>query len=169
MNLNAAFPVMAELADQIEGAGDENGVIGRGFGEGMFEGAFGVRDHGKMRGMMAGDFGKLRGRDGTGRARRGEDDFGGVREEQAGNFVDGFIAKGGVDQKDFAAGEILFQEVGELAGGTRIVRAIAVNVGRGLKFFEAAGPDGFGDSLGDGLIGNFKTPILEQARGGEGA
>src|SRR6266478_1470316 len=168
MNLNAGFPVVAELADQIEGAGDENGVMGRGFGESMFEGALGVGDHGKMRGVMADDFGKLRGRDGTGRARRGEDDFGGVREEQAGNFVDGFIAKGGVDQKDFAAGEILFEEVGEFAGGAGIVRAIAVNVGRGLKFFEAAGPDGFGDSLGDGSIGNLEAALLEQASGGEG-
>src|SRR6266478_4402016 len=168
MNLNAGFPVVAELADQIEGAGDENGVMGRGFGESMFEGALGVGDHGKMRGVMADDFGKLRGRDGTGRARRGEDDFGGVREEQAGNFVDGFIAKGGVDQKDFAAGEILFEEVGELAGGAGIVRAIAVNVGRGLKFFEAAGPDGFGDSPGDGSIGDLKTALLEQVNGGEG-
>jgi len=48
------------------------------------------------------------------------------------------------------------------------VRAIAVNVGRGLKFFEAAGPDGFGDSPGDGSIGDLKTALLEQVNGGEG-
>ena len=65
MNLDAGFPVVAELADQIEGAGDENGVIGRGFGEGMLEGALGVGDYGKTRGVMASDFGKLRGGDGA--------------------------------------------------------------------------------------------------------
>ena len=65
MNLNAAFPVMADLADQIERAGNENGVFRRGFGQGMFDGAFGIRNHGKMHGVMAGDFGELRGGDGS--------------------------------------------------------------------------------------------------------
>ena len=97
MNLNAAFPVVAELADQIERAGDENGVVGRCMREGVFEGTLGVRDHGKTHGMMAGNFRELRGGNGARDARRREDDFRGVREEEAGDFVDGFIAKGGID------------------------------------------------------------------------
>src|SRR5216684_6957953 len=168
MNLNAAFAVMAELADQIERASDENGVIGRGFGEGMLEGGLGVGDHGKTRGVMASDFGKLRGGDGARGAWRGEDDFRGVREKQAGNFVDGFVAKGGVDQKDFAAGEILFEKMGEFAGSAGIVRAIEIDIGRGLQFFETAGPDGVGNALSDGGIGDFEVTGLEKTSGGNG-
>jgi len=84
--------------------------------ERLFEGLLGVGDHGETRGVMAGNFGELRGGDRARGAGRGEDDFRGVREEEAGDFIDGFIAQGGVDQPDFAAGEVLFKEVGEFAG-----------------------------------------------------
>ena len=63
VNLGAVFPVVAELADEIERAGDENGVIGGGFGEGVVEGLFGFGDDGKTGGVVAGDFGELRGGD----------------------------------------------------------------------------------------------------------
>src|SRR6266436_2699861 len=111
--------------------------------------------------MMASDFRELRGGDGARGAGRGEDDFRGMREEEAGNFVDGFMAKGGVDQKDFPAREILVEEIGEFASGAGIVRAIAINVGGGLQFFEAAGPDGGGDPQGNGFIGDSKTALLK--------
>ena len=55
-DLRALLPIMAELADQIERAGDENGVFGRGFRESVFESALGIGEHGKTRGMMAGNF-----------------------------------------------------------------------------------------------------------------
>src|SRR5258708_17306985 len=42
----AAFPIVAELADEIERAGDKNGVFGRGFCERVFEGLLGVGDYG---------------------------------------------------------------------------------------------------------------------------
>src|SRR5438445_13601581 len=77
-DLRAMLPIVAKLADQIKRAGDENGVLGRGFGEGMFEGAFGVRNQGKTRSMMAGDFGDLRGRDGERSPWRGNEGCGGV-------------------------------------------------------------------------------------------
>src|ERR1700736_6379449 len=115
---------MAKLADQIERAGDENGVFERGVREGVFERALGIGDHRKTRGVMAGNFRELRSGDGARGARRREDDFRSVREEEAGYFVDSFIAKGGIDQPDFSAREILFEEMGELAGGGGIVRAI---------------------------------------------
>src|SRR6266567_3866555 len=152
---------MAKLTDQIERAGDENGVFERGFGKGVFEGALGIGDHGKMHGVMACDFRELRGGNGSGGAGRGED--------EAGDFVDGFSTEGGVDQKDFAAGEILLEEIGEFAGGTGIVRAIEINIGRGLQFFETAGPDGVGNALSDGGIGDFEATGLEKTSGGDGA
>src|SRR6266478_1310482 len=96
-DLCALLPRLAELADQIEGAGDENGVLWRGFRESVFERALGIGDHGKTRGMMAGDFRELRGGNGARGARRGEDDFRGVGEEEAGDFVDSFVAKSGID------------------------------------------------------------------------
>src|SRR6266550_1300275 len=134
-DLRALLPIVAELADQIERTGDENGVFRRGLGERAFEGALGVRDYGKTRGMMAGNFRKLRGGNGARNARRGEDDFCGMREKKTGYFVDGFIAKGGVDQPDFAAREVLFEEMGEFACGAGIVRTIEVNGRVGLQFF----------------------------------
>src|SRR5271169_6330582 len=99
-----------------------------------------------MRGMVAGDFGKLGGGNGAGSVRRGEDDFGSVREEEAGDFVDGFVAKSGINHPDFAGGEILLEEMSEFAGGAGIVRAVEIDVGMRLQFFEAAGPDGVGDA-----------------------
>src|SRR6266478_7083699 len=167
-DLRAVFPIVAELADQIKRASDENGVFRRGFCEGVFEGALGVGDYGKMGGMVASDFRELRGGNGARGSGRGENDFCGAREKKAGDFVDGFVPKGGVDQEDFAAGEILFEEIGEFAGSAGIVRAIAINVRRGLQFFETAGPDGVGDPLGNGFIGNSKIALLEKARGGDG-
>src|SRR6266481_1446195 len=134
-DLRALLPIVAELADQIERAGDENGVFRRGLGERAFEGALGVRDYGKTRGMMAGNFRELRGGNGARNARRGEDDLCGMREKKPSYFVDGFIAKGGVDQPDFAAREVLFEEMGEFAGGAGIVRTIEVNGRVGLQFF----------------------------------
>jgi len=95
--LRALLPILAELADQIERAGDENGVFGRGFRDNVFERALGVGDHGKTRGVIAGNFRELRGGNGARGARRREDDFRGVREEEASHFVDGFVAKSGIN------------------------------------------------------------------------
>src|SRR5260370_9399178 len=117
--------------------------------------------------MMGGNFGELPGGDGARGARGSEDDFRGVREEKAGDFIDGLVAEGGVEQPDFAVLEILLQEMGEFAGGTGIVSAIHVNVSRGLQFFEASWPDGVGDSLRDGVIRNAKAAVLKWPRGSD--
>jgi hypothetical protein len=128
----------------------------------MVKGAFGVGNHGVMRGMMTGNFCQLGGGDGAHGARRGEDDFCGVREEQAGDFVDSFVAKGSVEQPKFAILEILLEETGEFAGGAGIVRAVQINVRGGLQFFKTAGPDGVGDSIGYGFIVDSKTAVLKE-------
>jgi len=166
-DLSAVPPIVAQLADEIERAGDEHGVLGSGLGERIVEGLFGVGNDGEMRRVVASDFGELGGRDRTGGARRGENDFFGAREEKAGDFVDSFVAECSVDEPNPAAGEILFQECGEFARGGRIVRAVEINVGIGLQFFETAGPDGIGDALSDGVIGDSKAAVLEKAGGGK--
>src|SRR6202521_5494023 len=58
--------------------------------------------------------------------------------------------------------------MGEFAGSGGIVRAIEVNVGAGVQFFEPAGPDGVCDPPSDGIIGDLKTAVLEEPRGGDG-
>src|ERR1700682_5686647 len=58
--------------------------------------------------------------------------------------------------------------MGEFAGGGGIVRAIEVNVGAGVQFFEAAGPYGAGNAMGDGVAGDSEAAFAEKARGGDG-
>src|SRR6267378_1198611 len=58
--------------------------------------------------------------------------------------------------------------MGEFAGGGGIVRAIEVNVGAGVQFFETAGPDGVGNALGDGVAGDSEAAFAEKARGDDG-
>jgi len=165
VHLSAGFPVEAKLADQIKRAGDENGVFGGSLGERVLEGALRVGDDGKMGGVVAGDFRELRCRNGARCARCGEDDFGNVGEEKAGYFVDGFVAKSGVNQPDFARREILLQEMSNFAGGAGVVRTIEINIWIGLQFFETAGPHGLSDTACDSLIGNLKAAALEKTSG----
>src|SRR5438067_7536076 len=53
----------------------------------------------EARGAMGGDLGETRGRDRAGSARLGEDDFGGVRKELAGDLVDRLIAERSIDER----------------------------------------------------------------------
>src|ERR1700674_2381214 len=94
-DLRALLPIVTELSDQIEGAGNENGVFGGRFCERVFKRALGVGYHEETRGMMAGIFRELFGGNGARGAGRCEDDFLGAGEEEAGYFVNSFIAKGG--------------------------------------------------------------------------
>src|SRR5260370_31939942 len=95
-----------------------------------------------MRGVMAGNFCELGGGNGARSAGRGKDDFGGMRKKNARHFVHGLITKSGIEEPDFAAGEIFFEEGGEFASGAGTVSAIQVGAGSGLQFFETAGPAG---------------------------
>ena len=48
------------------------------------------------------------------------------------------------------------------------MRAIEINVGAGVQFFEAAGPDCVCDPPRDGITGDLKAAVLEEPRGGDG-
>src|SRR5258708_23596914 len=58
-DLRAVFPIVAEPADQAERAGDENGVLGRGLGDCVFGGAFGVRRFRKTRAWIGAQFSEV--------------------------------------------------------------------------------------------------------------
>src|SRR5260370_33849195 len=122
-----------------------------------------------MRGVMAGNFWEVGGGKGARSAGRGKDDFGGMRKKNARHFVHGLITKSGIEEPDFAAGEIFFAGGGEFASGAGIVSAIEVDAGIGLQFFETTGPDGVCNTSCDGLAGDSKTALLEESRCGESA
>src|SRR5947199_9284405 len=79
-DLRATLPIVTKLTDQIERAGDENAAFGGGYGKKGFEGRLAVGDHGKTRGMMAGNFAEWRGGDGPQGPRHGEETFRGRGE-----------------------------------------------------------------------------------------
>src|SRR5271170_37844 len=166
-DFSALEPCVAELADKVERAGDEDGVARAGVGQGLLECSFGVGDDGKVHRVVASHFSKLRGADGAWVVGLGEDDFGGEGEEQAGGFVDSFVSHGAVDEDDAAVGESFFEEAGELASGAGIVSAVKVKVRVGMQFLEAAGPTGFGNAALDVFVGDTEVFRLEQARGGD--
>ena len=105
-------------------------------------------------GEVAGEAGELAGGNGAGLARLGEDDRGGVREKQAGDFVHGFIAHGAIDKNDAAVRKFLLPEAEKLAGAGGVVGAVEEEGGAVVKAFEAAGPDGGGDAAFNGLVGD---------------
>src|SRR5215470_1879101 len=111
--------------------------------------------------MMRCDFCEPRRGDGAGGARLGEDDLGGVREEQASNFVNRLVSKRSIDKPDFASGKMLFEETRELPRCARIVCTIQINLRVGLQFFEAARPDGVSNPLRDVLIRNSIAALLK--------
>ncbi len=148
---------MANLADEIERTGNENGVPRAGFGEDALDSFFRIGHDGESLGVMRRDFGKLGGGDCAGGARLGENDFGSARKEQACNLVHGFFAQRAVNQPDFAIGKVLRPEGGQFARCGGVVRAVEIDVGLRMDFFEAAGPFGGGDALADGFIRNAEA------------
>src|SRR5580704_13240985 len=167
-DLRAVFPVMAQLPDKVERSGGNDGVVRSGSVERIFECGFWIRDDGEMRGMMRRDFRKL----GDGNGARGtwlcEDHFGSVRKENAGNFVDSFVAQRPKNQPDFATRKVLFQESREFSCGRGIVRAVEVQVRPRLELFQPPRPDCFRDSLNNRAVRNTIATILEIPRGGDG-
>ena len=93
---------------------------------------------------------------------------GGARKQQAGDFVDGFVAHGAVDKMDSAAGELLVPESDELARAGRIVRAVQVDRGPFLQPFETAGPAHLREATRDGGVIHGEAALGEQARCGDG-
>src|SRR5260370_9959134 len=117
-----------------------------------------------MRGVMAGNFWEVGGGKGTRSTGRGKDEVGRMRKKNGRHSVPGLITKSGIEEPDFAAGEIFFEEGGEFASGAGIVSAIEVDAGIGLQFFETTGPDGVCNTSCDGLAGDSKTAVLEESR-----
>src|SRR5262250_2429420 len=99
--------------------------------------------------MMRRNFCEPRRGDGAGGTRLGEDDLGGVREEQTSNFVDSLVSKRSIDKPDFASGKMLFEETRERPRSALVVRPTQTNVRTGLLLFEAARPDGVSNPLRD--------------------
>ena len=118
---------------------------------------------------MRDDFGEARRGDRPGSARLGNQNLGGMREKLPSHFVDSFIAKRSIEKPNFPSGEILFEKKGEFARGPGIVRPIEKDVGAGLQFFEAPGPNRAGDSPFDGFVGNAKALLLEASCSSESA
>src|SRR5947208_7534165 len=65
-DLFALLPVMAKLADQIERAGNENRIIGRGLGKSLVERQLGGRNHRETGSVMGGNFSQSRRGNGAG-------------------------------------------------------------------------------------------------------
>ena len=124
MRPNVILPIVPKLADQIKRAGDENGVVGRGLFESKIERLLRGGNDPVMRSVVGRDFGEPGRGDGARSAWLRKNDFYGMGEKLAGDFVDGFIAERAEEKPDFAAGKVLLEEFGEFACGSGIVRAI---------------------------------------------
>src|SRR5271163_227831 len=165
-DLRAIFPVVAQLADEVKRPSNNDGIVRSSPVERIFESGFRLLDDRKVRGVVRGDFRKLRAGNGARGARLRENHFGGRRKKNTGNFIDGFVAQRAEHQPNFAAGKVLFQESGQLSRSGRVVRAIKVNVRLRLQLFETPGPNGFADSPRNRVIRNAVAAVLKIARGG---
>src|ERR1700687_2310385 len=105
-DLRAVFPVVAQLADEVERPGDNNGVVRRGSVESMFECGFWLRKDREGRGGVRRGFGKPDDGNGARGTRLREDHFGGQRKKNTCNFVDGFVAQRSKDQPSLAASKV---------------------------------------------------------------
>src|SRR5580692_10642782 len=160
-DLRAVFPVVAQLADEVERPSDNYGVLRSGPVEGMFESRFWLRNDREVSGVVRRDFGKPSDGNGARGTRLREDYFGGKRKKNTGHFVDGFVAQRSKDQPNFAASKVLFQESGEFSGSGRVMRTVEVHVRVGLEFFETSGPNGLRDSLRDRVVRNTIAAVLK--------
>src|SRR5438445_2738216 len=164
--VSAHLPVMAQLSDQIERPCNADDLAWRGLCQGGIECFFGVRNDFEMCRMMAGNLGELRSRDGTGRSRLGKKYFGCARKQDAGNFVDGFVAKRAENQNELSTVKIFIEKSCQFPRSRWIVGAIEINVRIGVNFFDSTGPDCGSDSLFDGSVANAKPLRLQHAGGG---
>ena len=101
-DLDAVFPIVAELAHKIERAGDEDGVFRGSAVECMFKRPGGIGNDGRMQSVVSGDFCKLRHRDCARSWRLRVKDVRGVGKEDAGNFIDGLGQKSSAPRKQRA-------------------------------------------------------------------
>src|SRR6201984_3621444 len=95
----------------------------------------------------------------------GEDDFAGVRKENAGDFIHGFIAQRAKDDDEFPAAQIFLKKDGQFARSRRIVRAIKINIGIRMDSLDASRPERSFDSLLDGVVDHFESLRLQDTNG----
>src|SRR5580692_6569787 len=167
-DLRAVFPVVAQLADEVERPSDNYGVLRSGPVEGLFESRFRLRNDREASGVVRRDFGKPVDGNGARGTRLREDYFGGKGKKNTRHFVDGFVAQRSEDQPNFAASKVLFQESGEFSGSRRVVSAVEVHVRVRLELFQTSGPNGFRDALRDRVVTNTIAAVLKITRCGDG-
>src|SRR6266852_5860303 len=95
---------------------------------------------------------ELCGRDSARGARLGENNLRSVREEYAGDFVDRFVAQRSVEHEKPAVREVFFPKQRQLARGSRVVRAIQIDIRTGVQLFQTARPSGRRDSVCDAFV-----------------
>src|SRR6266404_2282430 len=164
--VSAHLPVMAQLSDQIERTCNADDLAWRGLCQGGIECLFRVRNDFEMCRMMAGNLGELRRRDGTGSSRLGKKHLGCARKQDAGKFVDGFVAKRAENQDEVSTVKIFIEESCQFSRSRWIVGAIEINVRIGVNFFDSTGPDCASDSLFDVSVADAKPLRLQNAGGG---
>ena len=142
----ASLPIAEQIACEVERAGGEDDVAGRGEFEGALQGSGGFGDDFEGMREVARDQSERLGGDGTRLGRLRHDDVDRERKKQTGDFVDGFIAHGAVNEVNAAVGELFFPECREFARASRIVGAVEIDGGAILEAFDAAGPADCGEA-----------------------
>src|SRR2546423_5896949 len=110
---------------------------------------------------MSGNFPELCRGNGARGMRLGKDYLLRAWKEDARNFVHGFVAQRSVNDKNLSAGEVVLPKTGELTGGTRVVRAVQINVRTRMDALQPAGPFCGRDALANRLIGNAEAACLQ--------
>ena len=95
-----------------------------------------------------------------------ENHGGSAGEKQAGNFIDGFVAHGSVNQDNIPAGQELLPEDGDFARAGGIVRAVDVNF-RALADLSRRPGQRPRRSRARWLIVDGRAALGQHARGGE--
>jgi hypothetical protein len=112
-------------------------------------------------------FREQRGRDGARLRGCCENHGGSTGEKKAGNFIDGLVAHGSVDQVNIPAGEELFPEDGDFTCAGGIVCPVNVNFRLLADAFEAAGPYRLSEAARNGLVVDGRAAFGEQSRRGK--
>jgi len=80
--------------------------------------------------------------DGAGLGRRREDHRRSVREKQAGNFIDGFVAQSAINEVNVPPRQMRLPEYGDFARAGRIMSAVEINFRLPGDALQPAGPYG---------------------------
>src|SRR5882724_3471654 len=115
--------------------------------------------------MVCGDFREWRGGNGARCSRLSEDYFAGVRKQDAGDFIHGFVAQRCKNDDQFPSAQSLCKKGSQFTRGGGIVCTVEVNVRMRVDFFDAARPDCSCDALLDGVVGDLEFLRLQDTSG----